>query len=136
MDTQDSFGYIVAVVCTGGNSIPVEGATVTISSINGAASTVLAVKQTNSSGLTEAVQVSAPALEYSLSPGSSEVPFSNYTVSVVKNGYYNIEAVFVKVFSGTTSVQPFNMIPYSGGQLIGGKPLPDVFINEDIPNNL
>ena len=66
---------------------------------------------TDSDGLTETVSLPTPSVEYSLSPNPTEIPYANYDITAMADGYYPINIVGVSVFANTHSLQVVNMIP-------------------------
>ena len=116
------------VQCFKGNSaIPVDGCKVTItpttagqiSDINKQADNtsikdnknVTEVKgnlQTNSSGLTQIIELQAPPLSYSQEP-SNNIPYSLYDILVERDGFSSISVRGVQVFPESTALQQVNL---------------------------
>ena len=96
-------GFITVNVRTAGGALPVEGASVTVSTSDGINSTVVAVMFTDSGGASEVISLPAPPRSESQSPGNSPV----CSCSVVNTN--------VPVFDGVTSVQQVFLVPLAGG---------------------
>jgi len=119
--TQNSgTGYLKVMVTAADNALPIEGATVTVTSITGGNTTLINKQTTNSSGETERIELPAPPKELSLTPGNSNT-YAKYNVSVDFPGYYTIENVDVPVFDGQVSMQPTQMIPLPLSEQSGKK---------------
>lgn len=114
-------GYITVSVRTAGGAIPVEGASITIKSSNGAESNIIAVMLTDSGGVSDIVALPAPPKENSLSPGQGPV-CSYYTIDTDRSGYYSVVNSNVPIFDGITSVQQVLLVPVAGGN---GVPVPN-----------
>ena len=115
-------------------AFPVEGATVFISdSVKGE---FIASLRTDSSGFTEKISLPAPSRELSQSP-DNVLPYSTYTVQVIKEGYNGVSDLTVPIFDGITAIQKANLIPLSifpqslPGELIVETPgYPDLRVND------
>jgi hypothetical protein len=86
---------------------PIENASISIS-LPSAAGDVLEQVTTNSSGLTEAVELPAPSPDYSQAP-STEQPYAEYTFNVTSPGFVPVTVQNVEVFPGTTALQNTTM---------------------------
>ena len=106
-----STGYIKVNVRTGYDSSAIEGASVTITAIVDGNRMIIAAGVTDSCGSIPKFAVPAPELSLSQAPGSKVRPYNIYDVSVSADGFFNARSVDVPVFSGTTSVQDFEMVP-------------------------
>ena len=69
---------------------------------------------TDEDGLTETLTLPTPALEYSLTPTPTEIPYAKYDITAIADGYYPISIIGASVFANTHSLQVINMIPTSG----------------------
>lgn len=107
-------GFITVNVRTAGGALPVEGASVTVSTSDGMNSTVVAVMLTDSGGASEIIALPAPPRSDSQSPGNGPV-CSYYTIDTGREGYYSAVNTNVPVFDGVTSVQPVFLVPLAGG---------------------
>ena len=107
----NSEGFIMVNVRTGGDSMPIEKAAVTVTAISEGARLVIATAITDISGATLRLKVPAPDLVYSQSPDPKVRPYSLFDVNVTAQGYFNARSVDVPVFPGITSIQNFSMVP-------------------------
>lgn len=87
--------------------VPIEDARIEIS-YTGDPESNLEEVNTDESGQTETLELSAPPLEYSMEP-SEQQPFSQYTITVTAEGFRPVTVTGIEVFSGETSVQKINM---------------------------
>ena len=101
-------------VRTADGALPVEGASVTVSTSDGINSTVVAVMFTDSGGISEVVSLPAPSRSESQSPGNEPV-CSYYTIDTGRTGFYSVVNTNVPVFDGVTSVQQVLLVPLAGG---------------------
>ncbi len=104
-------GTIQIQAVTSRADFPVPGATVSISrrAADGT-NTLLAVRQTDESGLTQPVTVATPALENSLQP-DLPVGWTDVRVVISHPGYEGIVVNQVQIFPGVATVQEMVMIP-------------------------
>ncbi len=107
----NSVGYIKVSVRTGDDSSAIEGASVMVTAIVDGKRMIIADGITDSSGNAPKFAVPVPDFILSQAPGSEIRPYNLFDVSVTAEGFFNARSVDVPVFSGTTSVQNFNMIP-------------------------
>ncbi len=107
-------GFITVNVRTADGALPVEGASVTVSTSDGINSTVVAVMFTDSGGISEVVSLPAPSRSESQSPGNEPV-CSYYTIDTGRTGFYSVVNTNVPVFDGVTSVQQVLLVPLAGG---------------------
>ncbi len=112
-------GYLKVMVTAADNALPIEGATVTVTSGAGDDEVLINKQTTNRSGETVRIELSAPPKELSLTPGNTNT-FARYNVRVDFPGYYTIENIDVPVFDGQLSMQPTQMIPLPANDT-GGK---------------
>ena len=112
MTKQNGSGYLRVWVTTGGQTFPVVGADVEIWEPGGG---MLYRLKTGSGGLTQTVEVPAPAAAESLTPDGGTRPYAVYTIRVSANGYTPVRDRSVSVFDGITAVQPVILQPSSGG---------------------
>ncbi len=71
------------------------------------------VLTTNSSGLTDRVEIETPSAQGSLNEQSTDVPYTVADVYVQADGYYPTRIRRVQIFSGTDSLLPVVLIPIS-----------------------
>ena len=89
--------------------IPIQNANITIS-YTGQPESTLETLTTDSSGQTEAVPLSAPPLNYSLTT-NSPMPYSEYTLNVTAPGYEPVTVSGVEVLPDVTALQNIEMVP-------------------------
>lgn len=92
------------------NNFPIENALVTISRRNDFSNEILDEIRTTGTGETETLELPAPPLDYSLTPGSPK-PYSEYTISVSAEGYEPVQIVDSEVLPSVTSLQNIEMLP-------------------------
>lgn len=92
------------------NNFPIENALVTITRRNGFSNEILDEIRTTGTGETETLELPAPPLDYSLTPGSPK-PYSEYTISVSAEGYEPVQIVDSEVLPSVTSLQNVEMLP-------------------------
>ena len=105
------------------NNFPIENARVTIT-YKGEPESTLEQVQTNSSGQTEQVSLSAPPLELSLEPGIIQ-PYSEYNLLVEADGFDPLVVSGTEILADTTALQPVSMTP------VGETPPEDAIIIPD-----
>ena len=103
-------GYIQVRAYESYAQIPLKDVSVSVTVSDG---TVLALRSTDRSGKILPVEVPAPELAESQSPGTPEAPFTSVMVSAWKKGYEGIKAENVQVFADTVTLQDLEMIPIS-----------------------
>ncbi len=108
-------GYITVNVRTAGGALPVEGALITVKSVDGEGGTVVAVMLTDSAGTSDVVALPAPPRENSLTPGNGPV-CSFYTIDTDRDGYYHVVNESVPVYDGVTAIQQVLLVPVAGGR--------------------
>lgn len=105
-------GDLKVRVTTGNGAIPIEGAVVHIRPYNvinqlGESFTL----RTDQSGNTETISLFAPPATLSKDPSNRELPYSEYVMTVIKDGFRTAENIALPVFDGIVSVQTVNLIP-------------------------
>ncbi|MBQ8837048.1 MAG: hypothetical protein IJ002_06040 [Clostridia bacterium] len=105
-----SSGNLVVSVSTASGAIPVEGAIVTVRGGDMENSGVITVMYTDRSGNTERITLPAPPASLSEAPGNIS-PYARYNLEIDKEGFNTRTFINVPIFSGTTSIQPVNLIP-------------------------
>ena len=75
---------------------------------NASVSNINTTLVTNSSGLTQTIDLSAPSLEYSQEP-TNNVPYSLYDILVERDGFIPISIRGVQVFPQSTALQKINL---------------------------
>jgi hypothetical protein len=104
---------------------PVKDAAVRIS--NNSNGKIIEEVYTESSGQTPVIDLPAPPLEYSLTPGSPK-PYSEYNVSVQSQGYEPVNFEGVQILPQARALQNANVIPIQNGiitpESIESSPIP------------
>ncbi|WP_330362349.1 peptidoglycan-binding protein [Lacrimispora indolis] len=91
------------------NNFPIRDAEVSIAYKGDPESTVERLT-TNSSGQTEQVQLAAPPVDYSLSPGLYQ-PYSEYILTVIAQGFEPVAISGTEILADSTAIQPVRMTP-------------------------
>ncbi len=107
---NSSAGSLRINVISSLGQIPIQDATVSIS-YSGNPDTVIEELSTDSSGLTETVELPAPPLEYSLEPESEVQPYAEYNITVTAPGYEPVLVTGSELLADETSFQPIRMNP-------------------------
>ena len=98
------------VQCFRGNDyIPIDGAKITIRGIGEFATNRTLNLTTNSSGLTEEIEVDAPPIEYSLNENSNKTPYSLYDITVEREDFEPIIIRGCQVFPNEVAYQICNL---------------------------
>ena len=108
---MEDYGILTVRTTTASGAYPVEGVSVSIHGTQGVGADTEISVLTSRDGVTQPLLLPAPARALSLSPESTEEPFSRYDIELYKEGYYRKKLFDVAVFSGITSILPVNMIP-------------------------
>lgn len=107
---ETSFGWIQVTARTAGNALPLEGVSVLILKERGMDTDLLMSLVTDQSGNTPKVKLPAPPIG-----NNQSQPYSTYQIRAFLPGYTRMESAAVPVFSGITSIQPFELIPLPVG---------------------
>lgn len=94
---------------SGNNYIPIDRCKVTITGRGEFATKRVIILNTDSSGLTEEIEVDAPPLEYSLNENSDKIPYSLYDITVEREGFNPITIRGCQVFPGQVAYQICNL---------------------------
>ncbi len=112
-----SQGSVIARVYTSDAYIPLPDAPVIFSSTDADGNrNLLAIRTTNSSGLTSPVYVETPDIDQSLSPGLSLKPYATITIQASYPGFQSIQADGVQVFPGVETIQGLQLQPITPAQ--------------------
>lgn len=106
--TEDT-GFLRANVSSVIASRPINGARVQITDINDP-DRVIEEVETDISGQTEAVELPAPPLEYSMEPSAGQ-PYSVYNVRISAPGFETIEVSGAEILPGQTALQNVSLMP-------------------------
>ena len=122
MNVNDTpMGTLFAKVTAGRGTIPLEGVTVYVRDYtDGAGGELLYTLKTGPDGVTPSVRLPAPDKASSLSPGGVYIPYSEYVITAVKNGFNTVENVGVPVFDGIVSIQSVDMVPLTEDEILLG----------------
>lgn len=101
-DTADTGTLRTEVVSTTDN-LPIEGARIQIS-YSGDPTQQIEEVSTDESGMSEAITLNTPPIEYSMSPGENQ-PFSQYTIQVSAPGYRPFTVSGIQVLPEELSLQ-------------------------------
>lgn len=116
---MQAMGTLVVRVYTSQAQIPVEGATVVVTTpgTNGKRK-LLSVQATDRSGEVPAISIPTPEAGESTSPHlpGGEAPFAVCNVWAEHPGYAMLEAEGVQIFPGVETVQDMELIPLPWGQ--------------------
>ncbi len=110
-------GYLIVTVSAARGAIPLSDAIVTVNFADAEHSVPYAVLITDRSGKTPRLSLPAPPRNLSLSPSNGgtpmPLPYAQYNIEIVKEGYYPAATVGVPIFSEVTAIQNINLIPAS-----------------------
>lgn len=104
---MDDYGYLIIQVFAANRGLPIEGAVVTLSDLEGKPIRIL---KTDRSGNTEKITLAAPDRRNSESPSNLQ-NYSSYNIKTQKDGYYPIEDKSVPIFGGQVTIQPVALVP-------------------------
>lgn len=109
---MSSQGSVIARVYTSDALIPIYNAPVSFTQMQSDGTrTLLAIRQTNTSGLTAPVYLPTPDLSQSLSPGSEQVPYVTVDIQASAPGYNRITVFGVQVFPDVETIQAMQLRP-------------------------
>ena len=134
-NSQSGYGYMIVRVTTARGAIPLADAKVAVYDYSleffDGRGDVIAVKTTNSSGLTDRFALAAPPRALSMSPGNGR-SYSTYNITVSKDGYNQQTYINVPVFEGITAIQSADLIPLSeNGQTDRYDPRSNIFFETE-----
>lgn len=102
-------GRIKVQCFIGDNYVPVDRAKVTIAGKGEFATSRIVTLNTDSSGLTQEIEVGAPPIEYSLDENSNKTPYSLYDITVEREGFDPIIINGCQVFPEEVAYQICNL---------------------------
>ena len=102
-------GFLQIRVVSDNNEIPIKNARIEIASTGNPDQTLEQIR-TNGDGLTETIELSAPPLEYSLSPSDNQ-PYSEYNLKVSADHYEDTIISGVQILSGEIGLQNIRLLP-------------------------
>ena len=103
-------GYIQVRAYESYAQIPLQDVAISVTASDG---TALAMRLTDRNGKIVPIEVPAPDLAESQTPGSPEAPFTTVTLVAKRRGYEQITVDDVQVFADTVTLQTLEMIPIS-----------------------
>ena len=118
-------GDLIVQVTIARGSVPIEGATATVTEGTRSGKEI-AVLVTDNSGRTRRLPLPAPSAELSQAPNGIARPYSVYHVLIEKEGYYPVQLLNIPIFDKITSIQPVSLLPLSEGTVPPG----DMIVNE------
>ncbi|WP_017209541.1 S8 family serine peptidase [Clostridium beijerinckii] len=113
-NTSTNIGRLKIQCFRGDDYIPIDGARITVRTPQGAESVNSIQLVTDSVGLTQVIELTAPPLEYSLNPNSNQVPYSLYDITVERDGFNPIVIRGCQVFPTQVAYQICNLTSNSG----------------------
>jgi len=106
-------GYLTVHLTTADAALPVPGAKVHITDMEGNS---LYTLYTDQSGMTNRVELSAPPRETQFDPNLTIKPYSKYIVDVTAIGFNEIIVNGVQIYDASGSTLPVDMIPTQPGE--------------------
>lgn len=110
---SDASGSLKVYLTSGNGARPIRGATVRIS-YTGVPDSTLMELVTDDSGQTASIDLEAPALSYSLEPGSDVQPYSEYTLQISAPGYESVSIAGVEILPAVQAIQHVSLNPSDG----------------------
>ena len=102
-------GQLMVQVNSNTGARPISDASVEIS-YTGDPESVIEKIETNEDGQTEDIELAAPPVEYSMSPGENQ-PYAEYTVKISAPGYEPVTVAGAQILSGVRGIQNVRMQP-------------------------
>lgn len=102
-------GQLMVQVNSNTGATPISDASVEIS-YTGDPESVIEKIETNEDGQTEDIELAAPPVEYSMSPGENQ-PYAEYTVKISAPGYEPVTVSGAQILSGVRGIQNVRMQP-------------------------
>ena len=115
-------GFLQVSVVAGDTMKPLQDARVSIS-YSGEPETDIEQLVTDSDGQTDAVELAAPPVEYSMEPGDVQ-PYAEYSVTVTASGYESFNVSGISLFADTTALQGIRLVPRDVTTLAGNIVIP------------
>ena len=115
-------GFLQLSVVAGDTMKPLQDARVSIS-YSGEPETDIEQLVTDSDGQTDAVELAAPPVEYSMEPGDVQ-PYAEYSVTVTASGYESFNVSGISLFADTTALQGIRLVPRNVTTLAGNIVIP------------
>ena len=115
-------GFLQVSVVAGDTMKPLQDARVSIS-YSGEPETDIEQLVTDSDGQTDAGELAAPPVEYSMEPGDVQ-PYAEYSVTVTASGYESFNVSGISLFADTTALQGIRLVPRNVTTLAGNIVIP------------
>lgn len=106
----NAIGYITVHAYTSYAQFPLKDVAISVTASDG---TAIAMRLTDRNGQIQPIEIPVPARSMSLTPGSSETPFTVVNLYARLRGYEQIEIENLQVFADTTTNQNLELIPLS-----------------------
>ncbi len=129
MEKLYGMGYLSVAVSDASGAFPIKGALVGISRYASGEGLLYSLR-TDRDGLTPAIQLAAPLKSESLLP-RSEKPFSEYLVTVKKDGYYTTENIALPIFDGVSTRQSVSLLPLTEADALSPLPPERIYYEGD-----
>lgn len=107
---DNEFGFLQVMTTTARTAMPVENAAVTIVCMRNGKYNLVGTYLTDNSGQTELIKLPSEDKAATSAPDMAAEPYY-YNITAKKDGYYDYESRDVRIFSGITSLQSFELIP-------------------------
>ncbi len=112
-----SYGSILARVYTSEAYLPLEGVPVIFSQLqDDGTKQLLSIRITDSSGLTDPLQIETPDVSLSLIPENTLRPYAVLEISAGTSGYNQITVEGVQIFPGIETIQGIQLRPVSADE--------------------
>lgn len=109
-----SQGSVIARVYTSDAYLPLQGVPVVfMQALPGQQRKLLAIRMTDSSGLTAPLFLETPDLSSSLTPGATPKPYAVINIRAFAPGYNSITAEGIQIFPGIETIQGLQLRPVS-----------------------
>ncbi len=113
-NSAQNIGRLKIQCFRGDDYIPIDGARITVRTAAGSENVNSIQLVTDTVGLTQIIELTAPPLEYSLNPNSNQIPYSLYDISVERNGFNPIIIRGCQVFPTQVAYQVCNLTSSAG----------------------
>ena len=133
-ENQVDKGRLQVVVQSSIGSRPIDRAEISVS-YTGEPGNILEKVQTDNSGNSPTLELSAPPLEYSVSPGEYQ-PYSEYTIRVDAEGFEPVDIAGTEILPGETAVQPVSLRPIDGQEAFERIVIPAHTLFGDYPSKI
>ncbi|WP_035282524.1 MULTISPECIES: S8 family serine peptidase [unclassified Clostridium] len=113
-NSAQNIGRLKIQCFRGDDYIPIDGARITVRTAAGSENVNSIQLVTDTVGLTQIIELTAPPLEYSLNPNSNQIPYSLYDISVERDGFNPIIIRGCQVFPTQVAYQVCNLTSSAG----------------------